>query len=155
MNLRAMHTLEKEFGVAAGLSDHSVGTEIAFAAVALGACVIEKHFTLNKDLPGPDHRASLEPHELAHLVKGIRHIEAALGDGIKRPVAEELNTADVARRSLVAARFIPAGAVLTVDMLDVLRPGTGLAPAMRAQLLGRHAQRDIDAGTLLSLDMLV
>jgi len=155
MNLRAMHTLEKEFGVAAGLSDHSVGTEIAFAAVALGACVIEKHFTLNKDLPGPDHRASLEPHELAHLVKGIRHIEAALGDGIKRPVAEELNTADVARRSLVAARFIPAGAVLTVDMLDVLRPGTGLAPAMRSQLLGMHAQRDIDAGTLLSLDMLV
>lgn len=155
MNLRAMHTLENEFGVATGLSDHSVGTEVTFAAVALGACVIEKHFTLNKELPGPDHRASLEPHELIKLVKGIRNVEAALGDGIKQPAAEELNTADVARRSLVAARFIPAGAILTVDMLDALRPGTGFPPAMRSQLLGRHTRQDIEAGTLLSLAMLV
>jgi N,N'-diacetyllegionaminate synthase len=154
MNLRAMRTLEERFGVAVGLSDHSLGTEVAFAAVALGACVIEKHFTLSRELPGPDHGASLEPQDLAGMVKGIRKIEAALGDGVKRPTAEELNTADVARRSLVAARFIPAGAPLTADMLDILRPGTGLPPAMRSQLLGRHAHHDIEAGTILSLDML-
>lgn len=154
MNLRAMHTLAGEFGVAVGLSDHSVGTEVAFAAVALGACVIEKHFTLSRELPGPDHRASLEPQELGSLVKGIRNIESALGDGIKRPAPEELNTADVARRSLVAARFIPTGTKLTVDMLDILRPGTGLPPAMRSQVVGRHASHDIQAGTILSLEML-
>lgn len=154
MNLRAMRTLEDAFGVAAGLSDHTVGTEVAFAAVALGACVIEKHFTTSHDLQGPDHRASLEPHELVKLVKGIRNVEAALGDGVKRPAAEELNTADVARRSLVAARFIPAGAVLTADMLDILRPGTGLPPAMRSQVVGRCLQHDIEDGTMLRLDML-
>ena len=154
MNLRAMQTLEEAFGVAAGLSDHTAGLEVAFAAVALGACVIEKHITLSHKLPGPDHQASLEPQDLVKLVNGIRNIEAALGDGIKRPVAEELNTAAVARRSLVAARFIPAGAVLTADMLDILRPGTGLPPTMRSQLLGRQAHRDIEAGTILSLEML-
>jgi N,N'-diacetyllegionaminate synthase len=154
MNLRAMHTLEETFGVAVGLSDHTVGSEVAFAAVALGACVIEKHFTLDHELPGPDHRASLEPQDLARLVTGIRNVESALGDGIKQPAEEELNTAAVARRSLVAARFIPAGAVLTVDLLDILRPGTGLPPAMRSQLLGRHARHDIEAGAILRLDML-
>jgi len=154
MNLRAMHSLEETFGVAAGLSDHTVGTEVAFAAVALGACVIEKHFTLSHELPGPDHRASLEPQDLVRLVKGIRTVETALGDGVKRPAAEELNTADVARRSLVAARFIPAGTVLTADMLDILRPGTGLPPGMRSQLLGRQAHHDIEAGMVLRLDML-
>ena len=154
MNLRAMRTLEERFGVAAGLSDHTIGTEVAFAAVALGACIVEKHFTLSHDLPGPDHRASLEPSDLAKLVKGIRNIEAALGDGIKRPAAEELNTADVARRSLVAGRFIPAGSALTLDMLDILRPGTGLPPVMRSQLLGRYVRSDIEAGTILKLNML-
>jgi len=154
INLRAMHTLAEAFELPVGLSDHTVGTEVAFAAVALGACVIEKHFTLSHDLPGPDHRASLEPSELTNLVKGIRNIEAALGDGVKRPAAEELNTAEVARRSLVAATFIPAGAMLTLDMLDILRPGTGLPPAMRPQLLGRRTRLDIEAGTILSLDML-
>ena len=154
MNLRAMHTLEEAFGVAVGLSDHTVGTEVAFAAVALGACIIEKHFTLSHELPGPDHRASLEPQDLFTLVKGIRNIEAALGDGVKRPVAEELNTADVARRSLVAAKFIRAGTVLTVEVLDILRPGTGLPPSMRSQVLGRCALHDIEAGAILSLDML-
>lgn len=154
MNLRAMRTLEDAFGVSVGLSDHSVGTEVAFAAVALDACVIEKHFTLSRELPGPDHHASLEPQDLKKLVEGIRKIEAALGDGIKRPVAEEMDTAAVARRSLVAASFIPAGAALTVELLDILRPGTGLSPAMRSQVLGRRARHDIEAGTILSLDML-
>ena len=154
MNLRAMHTLEDAFGVDVGLSDHTVGTEIALAAAAMGACVIEKHFTLSRGLPGPDHSASLEPLDLVKLVRGIRNVESALGDGIKQPAAEELDTATVARRSLVAARFIPAGAVLTVDLLDILRPGTGLPPAMRSQVLGRHVRHDIEAGTVLSLDML-
>ncbi|HYK36623.1 N-acetylneuraminate synthase family protein [Alloacidobacterium sp.] len=128
MNLRAMQALEEAFGVDVGLSDHTAGTEVAFAAVALGACVIEKHFTLSHELPGPDHLASMEPKELASLVKGIRNIETAMGDGVKRPVAEELNTADVARRSLVAARFIPAGTAITVDMLDILRPAPDFRP---------------------------
>lgn len=154
MNLRAMSTLENTFGVATGLSDHTVGIEISLAAVALGACIVEKHFTLSRNLPGPDHRASLEPHELAALVKGIRNVEASLGDGIKRPVTEELDTAAVARRSLVAARFIPAGSALTLEMIDILRPGTGLPPAMRSRVLGRNARCDIEAGTILSLDML-
>jgi N,N'-diacetyllegionaminate synthase len=154
MNLRAMHALEDAFGVGVGLSDHTVGTEIALAAVAMGACVMEKHFTLSQELPGPDHRASLEPQDLVKLVKGIRKVESALGDGIKQPAAEELNTAAVARRSLVAATFIPAGAVLTADLLDILRPGTGLPPAMRSQVLGRHVRHDIEAGTILRLDML-
>jgi N,N'-diacetyllegionaminate synthase len=154
INLRAMHALEDAFEVGVGLSDHTVGTEIAFAAVAMGACIIEKHFTLSRELPGPDHRASLEPQDLVNLVKGIRNVESALGDGIKQPAAEELNTAAVARRSLVAAAFIPAGAELTVDLLDILRPGTGLPPSMRPQLVGRRALHDIRAGTILSLDML-
>lgn len=154
MNLSAMRTLREAFGVGVGLSDHTIGTEIAFAAVALGACVIEKHFTLDRNLPGPDHRASLEPEDLAHLVTGIRNVESAIGDGIKQPVPEELNTAAVARRSLVAAAFIPAGAPLTLELLEILRPGTGLPPSMRSQLLGRHARHDIARGTILSLDML-
>lgn len=152
-NLRAIHTMKNVFGVPVGLSDHTIGIEIAIGAAALGACVIEKHFTLSRRLPGPDHRASLEPKDLVKLVKGIRNVESALGDGIKRPAAEELNTAAVARRSLVASRFIPAGATLTVDMIDVLRPGTGLPPTMRPQLLGRHVRHEIGAGTVLTLDM--
>lgn len=154
MNLRVMQTLEEAFGVVVGLSDHTVGTEIAFAAVALGACIIEKHFTLSHELPGPDHLASMEPKELVSLVKGIRNIEAAMGNGVKRPAAEELNTADVSRRSLVAARFIPAGTAITVDMLEILRPGTGLPPAMRPYVVGRSARHDIEPGTILRLDML-
>jgi N-acetylneuraminate synthase len=154
MNLRVMRTLEDAFGIPSGLSDHTVGTEIAFAAVALGACIIEKHFTLSKNLPGPDHRASLEPQELAALVQGIRNVEAAMGDGVKQPAAEELNTAAVARRSLVAAKFISTGIVLTAEMIDILRPGTGLPPSMRSQLTGRRTLCNIQAGTLFRLDML-
>jgi len=154
VNLRAMDTLAKAFDVPVGYSDHTTGTEIAIAAVALNACVIEKHFTLSRDLPGPDHRASLEPDELAAMVRCIRNVEAALGDGEKRPTLEEANTAAVARRSLVAARYIPAGTVMTEELIVVLRPGTGLPPTMRTQLIGRRARRDIKLGTLLSLDMM-
>jgi sialic acid synthase SpsE len=154
INLRAMHTMAKTFGVPVGYSDHTTGTEIASAAVALGACVIEKHFTISRELSGPDHRASLEPDELATMVRSIRNVEAALGDGEKQPALEEVDTAAVARRSLVAARYIPAGTVLTEELIAILRPGTGIAPAMRPQLLGRRVRRDIESGTLLSIDMI-
>jgi len=155
VNLRAMHTLATAFGVPAGYSDHTPGIEVAIAAVALGACVIEKHFTLDRSLPGPDHRASLEPDELTALVRGIRTVEAALGHGRKEPAASEANTAAVARRSLVAARDIPAGTPLTEDLIAVKRPGTGLPPAMRPYLIGRTARTTVPAGALLNLEMLV
>lgn len=154
VNLRAMHTLAAAFGVPVGYSDHTLGIEVAIAAVALGACVIEKHFTLDCSLPGPDHRASLEPDELAALVRGIRTIEAALGHGRKEPAASEANTVAVARRSLVAARDIPAGTVLAEEMIAIKRPGTGLPPGMRPHLIGRTARITIPAGTLLTLEML-
>ena len=152
-NLRAMETLAREFGVPAGYSDHVPGTEVSLAAAALGACVIEKHFTLDRDMPGPDHRASSsEPAEFRALVARIRRIESALGTGEKKPAASELPIAAVARRSLVAACDIPAGAVLTEDMVAIRRPGNGLPPAMRGHLIGRRARQAIPAGTLLSGD---
>lgn len=153
-NLRAMHTLQQAFGVPVGYSDHTVGLEVALAAAALGAAVIEKHFTLDRGLSGPDHQASIEPHELAALVRGIHTVEAALGDGRKIPARSEESTARVARRSLVAACDIPAGARLTEDHIAIRRPGTGLPPSLRPYLLGRVARTDIPAGTLLTLEML-
>jgi N,N'-diacetyllegionaminate synthase len=153
VNLRAMHTLAEAFGVPVGYSDHTTGIEIAVAAVALGASIVEKHFTISRNLPGPDHRASLEPKELTAMVRSIRNVEAALGDGNKRPAPEEVNTAEVARRSLVAARYIAAGTVLTEDLVAILRPGTGLPPAMRPKIVGRRTLHDIEAGALLTLDM--
>lgn len=153
-NLRAMQTMRATFHVPVGYSDHTMGITVTLAAVALGACVIEKHFTLDRNLPGPDHQASLEPEELAALVRGVRTVEKALGDGRKEPAASEANTAAVARRSLVAARNIPAGSTLTEELIAIKRPGTGLPPAMLSQLLGRVAVKNIPADTLLSLEML-
>ena len=154
INLRAMHTLEAAFGGPVGYSDHTAGLEVALAAVALGACVIEKHFTLDRSLPGPDHAASLEPNELVALVLGIRKVEAALGDGLKRAAASEAGTAAVARKSLVAARYLKAGTVLQENMLTAKRPGSGLSPALRRHVLGRTLRVDLPANTLLTLDML-
>jgi sialic acid synthase SpsE len=154
VNLRAMHTMREAFDVPVGYSDHTSGIEVALAAVALGACVVEKHLTLDRTLPGPDHQASLEPEEFARMAKGIRTIEAALGSGRKEPAFSEANTAAVARKSLVAARDISAGTELTEEMIAIMRPGTGLPPAMRQQLSGRVARTDIPAGTLLRLEML-
>jgi len=154
VNLRAMHTMQQAFGVPVGYSDHVPRNEVAFAAVALGACVVEKHFTLDHSLPGPDHKASLEPNELAALVEGVRMIERALGDGRKRPAASEADTAAVARKSLVAAHEIPAGTVLTEAMIAVKRPGTGLPPVMQPHLVGRTARETILADALLTLEML-
>jgi N,N'-diacetyllegionaminate synthase len=154
INLRAMSTLSSAFGVPIGFSDHTQGLEIPLAAVALGASIIEKHFTLDRTLPGPDHAASLEPDQLTALTRGIRNVEAALGHGRKEPAASEANTAAAARRSLVAARDLPAGTVLTEADLAIKRPGTGLAPALRSHLIGRVTRVKIPGGTLLSLEML-
>jgi len=153
VNLRAMRTMAEALNVPVGYSDHTLGIEVAIGAVALGACVIEKHFTLDRSLPGPDHRASLEPRELEALVHGIRRIEAALGTGIKRPAASEASNAAVARRSLVAGRDIQAGSVLTADCVSFKRPGTGLPPKMLERVVGKTALIDLREGTLLELDM--
>ncbi|HEU5236133.1 MAG TPA: N-acetylneuraminate synthase [Pyrinomonadaceae bacterium] len=153
VNLRAMQTMADKFGVPVGYSDHTTGIEIAMAAVALGACVIEKHFTLDRGLPGPDHRASLEPDELRAMVEGIRKVEAALGDGRKIPAASEADTASIARRSLMAAGDISAGTRLTAEMVVIKRPGTGLPPRMLKELIGRPVRVDIASGSMLSLEM--
>jgi N,N'-diacetyllegionaminate synthase len=150
LNLRAMHTLEAAFDVPVGFSDHTEGIEMALVAVALGASVIEKHFTLDRGLPGPDHRASLEPDDLKRLAEGIKRVQIALGDGRKVPTASERNTADVARKSLVAACDIPAGTVLKAELVAVRRPGTGLPPAMHEQLIGRITAKALAEGQLFS-----
>lgn len=153
-NLRAMATMQREFGVPVGFSDHTLGTDVALAAVALGACIIEKHFTLDCRMPGPDHRASLEPDQLARFVASIRAVEASLGDGVKAPLPSEAETAAVARKSIVAACDIPAGATIVAGMLACRRPGTGLAPGRLGSLLGRRAAVPIPAGTRLHFDLL-
>jgi N,N'-diacetyllegionaminate synthase len=144
-----MDTLRARFGCPVGLSDHSLGIAIALAAVARGATILEKHVTLDKTLPGPDHRASLEPAELTALVRGVRAIEAALGDGDKRPMPSELDTRAVARRSLVAAHALPAGHRLTRGDVAIKRPGTGLGPAELERVLGRRLRRAVTADELL------
>lgn len=154
-NLRAMETLRREFDVPVGFSDHTSGIEVSLASVVLGACMVEKHFTMDRSLPGPDHRASLEPAELTTLVQGIRNVESALGHGRKEPAASEANTAAVARKSLVAARDIEAGTRLTAELLDCKRPGTGLSPALRDSVVGHTARVDIPAGQLIAWEMLI
>lgn len=149
VNLRAMATIRQAFGVAVGYSDHTRGIEVPVAAVALGATVIEKHFTLDRRLPGPDHQASLEPPELAAMVAAVRNIERALGDGVKRPTPAELTNKPAARKSLVAARAIHAGEVLTPANLAVKRPGTGICPMLWDEMLGRKASRDFAPGELI------
>ena len=154
VNLRAMATLASAFGVPIGYSDHTPGNEVTLAAVALGACIIEKHLTLDRNLPGPDHQASLEPDEFAAAVRGIRIVESALGTGRKAPAASEANTAAVARKSIVAARDLAAGETLDARAVAIMRPGTGLPPAMLPHLLGRRTRVRLAAGTLLTLDVL-
>jgi len=152
-NLRAMASLSDCFGVPVGLSDHSLGTEISIAAAALGASIIEKHFTSDKSLPGPDHSASLEPSELKILVKAIRNVEVALGDGVKQPTPEELRNAAVVRRSLVAAVDLEPGNSLERSMVAFKRPGTGISMQLLPYLLGRKLRRRVEAGTMLELGM--
>jgi len=152
-NLRAMLTMREAFRVPVGFSDHTLGADIAIAAVALGACVLEKHLTLDRNLEGPDHRASMEVDEFASMVKSVRIVERALGHGRKEPVASELEIARVARRSLVAASDLRAGTRLTSEMVDLRRPGTGLPPAMLPYVVGRTLRVDVRAGDLLRLEL--
>lgn len=154
LNLRAMGAMARVLGVSVGYSDHSAGIEAALAAVALGACAIEKHLTLDQDLPGPDHAASLEPDEFERMVTAIRRVSAMRGDGVKRPTAAERDTARVARRSVAASCEIPAGTVLTADMLVCRRPATGIAPAELERLIGRRTCTAIAADTVLQWEHL-
>ncbi|BAE48884.1 N-acetylneuraminate synthase [Paramagnetospirillum magneticum] len=148
-NLRAMSTLAAAFHRPVGYSDHTEGFEAAIAAVALGACCIEKHFTLDRSLPGPDHLASVSPADLGALVAVIRRVEKGLGDGCKRPTVAEEDTRAVARRSLFAARALAAGAVMTEEDLIALRPGGGISPMQVDMVVGRRLTRAVAEGTLL------
>ncbi len=150
VNLRAMETLKRAFKLPVGFSDHTLGITVPIAAVALGACVMEKHFTLDKNLPGPDHKASLEPNELKEMVKAIRDVEKALGDGIKRPTKNEGEVKRVVRRSIVARVDIPDGTIITGDMIDVKRPGTGIEPKYMKMVVGKRAKINIKKDDLIT-----
>ena len=154
LNLRAIATLAQATGLPVGYSDHSEGLEAALAAVALGATVIEKHLTLDKALPGPDHLASADPAQFAAMVKAIRSVEAMLGDGLKRPQPIEQNTRDVARRSLVVLHDLPRGHRLREADLALRRPGTGIAPDRLGEVVGRRLGQDLRAHTTLEWSML-
>jgi N,N'-diacetyllegionaminate synthase len=149
VNLRAMQSIQNKFNVAVGYSDHTLGVEIPIAAVALGATVIEKHFTTDRPQPGPDHKASLEPLELKSMIDGIRNVEKALGDGIKRLMPSEITNLPIARKSIVASQPIKAGVLFTEDNLTAKRPGTGISPMDWSKLIGRTAIRDYLADELI------
>ncbi len=150
VNLRAMLTIKEAFKVNVGYSDHTLGIEIPIAAVALGATVIEKHFTLDKNLPGPDHKASLEPEELKAMVRAIRNIEKALGNGIKKPSKSEEKNIHVARKYIVAKRNIKAGETLTEENLTTKRTGKkGISPMMWKEILGKKATENIPEGKMI------
>lgn len=142
VNLKAMLTLQNEFGFKVGYSDHTNGFEIPVAAVAMGAAVIEKHFTLDKNMEGPDHKASLEPEELKQMVQSIRNVEVALGDGIKQPSDAEKKNISIARKSIVAACDIKQGEVFTENNLTAKRPGNGISPMQWNNVLGKKAVKD-------------
>lgn len=153
-NLKAMDVMRAAFGVLTGYSDHTLGGAVSLAAVARGACMIEKHFTLDKSLPGPDHSFAMEPGPFAEMVKCIREIEGAIGDGEKNgPRPEEMEMAEKARRSLHAARDILEGETITASMLVIKRPGHGLAPFLRPHLIGRTARRRIEADEWITWEM--
>lgn len=151
VNLLAMQTMHNAFKAKVGYSDHTPGIEISIAAVALGACVIEKHFTLDKDLAGPDHKASLDPHELSALVSAIRHVEQALGNGIKQASPSELNNRQHARKSIVAASPIKAGERFSPENCTTKRPGAGMNPMRWDDVMGRVATRPYAADELIDL----
>jgi len=143
VNLKAMQTLAAAFKLPVGYSDHTLGIEVPIAAVALGARIIEKHFTLDKNLPGPDHKASLEPGEIKEMVKAIRNIEMALGDGIKKPNKSEIEIMKVARRSLIATRDIRVGEIIKESDIIIKRPGTGIPPKFKEIVIGMKIINDI------------
>lgn len=150
VNLKAMITIGDELGVAIGYSDHTLGIEVPIAAVALGATVIEKHFTQDRNLPGPDHRASLEPNELKAMVLAIRNIEKAIsGSGAKEPSKSELKNKDIARKSIIASRSIKKGETFKEENLSIKRPGNGIAPMLWDDVLGQTAKRDFNEDELI------
>ena len=152
VNLLAMQQIKKEFDVAVGYSDHTKGIEVPIAAVALGATVIEKHFTLDRNMEGPDHKASLEPDELMTMVSSIRNIEKALGNGNKTVSESERKNIAIARKSIVAAFPIKKGDVLTEDNLTVKRPGTGISPMQWEKVIGTKAIKDFEEEELIQID---
>jgi len=151
VNLRAMGSIAREFNVRVGYSDHTPGIEVPVAAVALGAVLIEKHFTIDRGMEGPDHKASLEPQELKQMIGSIRNIEKALGVTIKQPSPSEIKNKSIARKSIVAARRIRKGELFTEENLAVKRPGTGISPMRWNELLGKAATRDFDEDELIDL----
>lgn len=151
INLNAMLTMKKKFKLQVGYSDHTVGIEIPVAAVALGAKIIEKHFTVDKNLPGPDHAASAEPAEFAKMVSAIINVEKALGDGIKRPAKCEIKNIPIARKSIVAACEIQKGEIFTIENLAIKRPGTGLPPSYLEKIVGKKAKKDFNKDELIGI----
>lgn len=151
VNLRAMNTIGNAFSVEIGYSDHTKGIEVPIAAVALGAKIIEKHFTLDRNMEGPDHKASLEPNELKNMVDSIRNIEIALGDGVKALTDSEKKNIKIARKSIISSTSIKAGEVFTEDNLTIKRPGTGLSPKMWDEILGKKAKKDYYADEMVEL----
>jgi N,N'-diacetyllegionaminate synthase len=149
VNLNAMHTIRDELGVAVGYSDHTLGIEIPTAAVALGATIIEKHFTLDRTMSGPDHAASLEPDELKAMVAAIRNIEKAMGNGVKKPSQSEMKNIPIARKSIVAKKFIKKGAIYTEDNLAVKRSGTGISPMKWDKVLGKKSKQNFNPDDLI------
>lgn len=151
INLHAMQSIHTKFGINVGYSDHTLGIEVSLAAVALGATIIEKHFTLDRTLVGPDHKASLEPNELKSMVDGIRNVEEALGDGIKRVMPSEVHNKIVGRKSLVAGCFIKKGEIFSINNLVIKRPGSGLSPIMWDEVVGVKSPRDFEKDELIEL----
>lgn len=154
VNLKAMNTIKNSFNVVSGYSDHTEGITIPIAAAALGASIIEKHFTLDKQMEGPDHKASLNPEELRDMVSEIRKVESALGNGIKKFTDDEIDTMKVARKSIVAKTFIKKGQSITEEDLDYKRPGNGLSPKYYRHIIGKKAMEDILIDTQITLDLL-
>lgn len=151
VNLRAMQTLRAETGLPVGYSDHTQGIEVPIAAAAMGAVVIEKHFTLDRNMEGPDHAASLEPEELCAMVRAVRNIESALGDGEKKPSPSEIKNRDVARKSIVARRAIRKGEAFTEENLTAKRPGSGISPMRWKDVIGLTADRDYERDEMIAI----
>lgn len=149
INLLAMEAMEKAFRLPIGYSDHTMGIELPIAAVAMGARIIEKHFTLDRNMEGPDHKASLEPRELKKMVEAIRNVERAMGDGIKKPAKSEDDARNFARRSLIAARSIKAGNTISSEDIIIKRPGNGISPEFREVIIGMQAKKDISIDSVI------
>ena len=149
VNLSAMITMQKELDCLVGYSDHTLGILVPTIAAAMGACIIEKHFTLDRDLPGPDHKASLEPNELKEMTKAIREVQKAIGDGIKKPTKTEKKIKNVVRKSIVSKVNISKGAVITREVIEIKRPGTGISPIYIDKIVGAKAKIDINKDELI------